>query len=42
MTVAEQNQLCKTERDNVRGFLMSGDLGFNNLLRERIACLDGL
>ena len=36
LSAAEQNSLCQAEKDTVRGFLVNNQVGFANLLKERL------
>ena len=41
MSVDEQNGLCQRERDTVAGFLTNNQVGFANILKERLESING-
>jgi hypothetical protein len=36
LSASEQGALCQDERESVRGFLVNNQVGFANLLKERL------
>ena len=41
LSVAEQDQLCHSERQEVQSFLVNNQIGFANLIKERLHLAGG-